>query len=361
MIARWFLPALPSVMVALAVGSMTCGAALAGPKTSGGTYDASPLPIPFLDTSRYSGTPATRPATSPPPRPVLAPLSPAPAPFVPPAAQPVQLHAPAAAPAPQPARPSAPATAQAGAVPVTPLNIEYWKGYGRTVVDLATSPFTADRGTLITAGIVLGGIAGLTQVDDNIKKYTQRHRSKTSNQVADYVRPFGEPLLLGGGTILAYAGGTALGNPKLQETGLLALESLIIAGSLTEGIKRAAGRQRPNQTDDQFLFDGPGGKGKSFPSGHTTHAFSVASVLAEQYDETRYVPALSYAIATLTGLSRINDNKHWASDVAFSAALGYAVGKLVVRNSPFRAGGNAVSVLPYADGNEIGLNLSARF
>lgn len=340
----------------LTVGAVLSGTALAGPKTSGGTYDASPLPIPFLDTSRYSG-PAAPITTTPAPlpsRPILAPIQPASAPLIPAAPQPVQLRAPTT-------RPPTAATAQTGAVSVTPLNTEYWKGYGRTVIDLATSPFTADRGTLIAAGVVLGGIAGLTQLDDNIKKYTQRHRNKTSDQVADYVRPFGEPLLLGGGTILAYAGGTALGNPKLQETGLLALESLIIAGSLTEGIKRVAGRQRPNQTDDQFLFDGPNGKGKSFPSGHATHAFSVASVLAEQYDETRYVPLLSYSVATLTALSRINDNKHWASDVAFSAALGYAVGKLVVRNSPFRAGGNAVTVLPYSDGNEIGLNLSARF
>lgn len=357
MIVRCSFPASWRVLATLAAGSMMCGAALAGPKTSGGTYDASPLPIPFLDTSRYTGTTAPISATPPPPRPVSAPISPTPAPHIPLAPQPVQLRAPTVA----PASPPVPAVAGATPVAVTPLNTEYWKGYGRTVVDLATSPFTAGRGTLIAAGVVLGGIAGLTQLDDNIKKYTQRHRNKTSDQVADYVRPFGEPLLLGGGTILAYAGGTALGNPKLQETGLLALESLIIAGSLTEGIKRVAGRQRPNQTDDQFLFDGPNGKGKSFPSGHATHAFSVASVLAEQYDDTRIVPLLSYSVATLTALSRINDNKHWASDVAFSAALGYAVGKLVVRNSPFHAGGNAVTVLPYSDGNEIGLNLSARF
>ena len=354
MIRSYFRCASLCCLATLIAGWILSGTALAGPKTSGGTYDASPLPIPFLDTSRYSGQ--TLPVQArPAPLPVLAPIQPAPAPYILTPPQPVQLRAPAAAP------PPSATTAQAGAVSVTPLNTEYWKGYGRTVIDLATSPFTADRSTLITAGIVLGGIAGLTQLDDNIKKYTQRHRNKTSDQVADYARPFGEPVLLGGGALLAYAGGTALGNPKLQETGLLAVESLIIAGSLTEGIKRAAGRQRPNQTDDQFLFDGPGGKGKSFPSGHATHAFSVASVLAEQYDETRYVTALSYAIATLTGLSRINDNKHWASDVAFSAALGYAVGKLVVRNSPFRAGGNAVTVLPYSDGNEIGLNLSARF
>jgi hypothetical protein len=349
--------ALPCCLAALIAGSTLPGAALAGPKTSGGTYDASPLPIPFLDTSRYSAPTMPIPA-APAPRQVSAPLPPAPQPISP-APQAVQLRPPP--PVATPAPPPAATNAQAGVVSVTPLNPEYWKGYGRTVVDLATSPFTADRGTLIAAGIVLGGIAGLTHLDDNIKKYTQRHRNKTSDQVADYVRPFGEPILLGGGTLLAFAGGTALGNPKLQETGLLAFESLVIAGSLTEGIKRVAGRQRPNQTDDQFLFDGPGGKGKSFPSGHATHAFSVASVLAEQYDETRYVPALSYTIATLTGLSRINDNKHWASDVAFSAALGYAVGKLVVRNSPFRAGGNAVTVLPYSDGNEIGLNVSARF
>jgi hypothetical protein len=339
------------------------GAALAGPKTSGGTYDAAPLTIPFLDTSRMPGqampaqaAPAAprpaMPAIPAPPQPTAAPM-PLPA-YYPPAPA---LVMPGSTPAPNLA---VPAAASAVTKPVTPLGTDYWKSYATTVVDLVTAPFTADSSTLIKTGLVLGAIAGASALDDNIKRYTQRHRNATSDKVSDAVRPFGEPALLAGGMVLAYAGGTFAGSPKLQETGLLALESLVITAGLTEGIKRVAGRGRPNQTDDQYKFDGPGGAGKSFPSGHASHAFAVASVLAEEYADTRIVPVLAYGVATLTALSRINDNKHWLSDVAFSAALGYAVGKLVVKNSPFREG-NAVSVMPYSDGREIGLNLSAKF
>ncbi|MBM3573549.1 MAG: phosphatase PAP2 family protein [Alphaproteobacteria bacterium] len=243
---------------------------------------------------------------------------------------------------------------------VTPLSVDYAKSYANTVIDLVKSPSTADTGTLVVGGLVLGAIAGATALDANVKRYTQRHRNVSSNKTADVVRPFGEPMLLAGGSALAYAGGLALGDRKLQETGLLSVESLLISAGLTEGIKRAAGRQRPNQTDDQYKFDGIGGKGKSFPSGHTSHAFSVASVLAEQYDETRYVPALSYAITGLTGLSRINDNKHWLSDTMFSAALGYVVGKITVKNSVFREA-TGLSILPYSDGRDVGINLGMKF
>lgn len=266
-----------------------------------------------------------------------------------PAAMPRQAPAPVAA-----------AHATAARKPVSPLNLDYWKSYGTTVVDLAKAPFTADRGTLLTAGVVVGAIAGVSVLDNNIKSYAQRHRNDTSDRVADVGRPLGEPIVLGSLLAFGYAAGTVYGSRRLQETSLLAAESLIITAGLTEGLKRVTSRKRPNQTDDQYAFQGPGGTGKSLPSGHASHAFAVASVLAEQYDETRIVPLLSYLGASLTALSRVNDNKHWMSDVLTSAALGYVVGKLTVKNSAFRET-TGLSVLPYSTGDEVGLNLAVKF
>jgi membrane-associated phospholipid phosphatase len=54
----------------------------------------------------------------------------------------------------------------------------------------------------------------------------------------------------------------------------------------------------------------------------------VASVVAEHLDHPA-ASILGYALAAGVGLSRIHDDRHWASDIVLSAALGTAVGKAV--------------------------------
>lgn len=93
-----------------------------------------------------------------------------------------------------------------------------------------------------------------------------------------------------------------------------------------------AQRDRPNSGASPYRWEGPhlNLKNVSFCSGHTSSAFSIATVFAEQYKDSPYVPAVAYGLATLAGLSRIYDNKHWASDAFVGAALGYFIGKSVV-------------------------------
>ena len=68
----------------------------------------------------------------------------------------------------------------------------------------------------------------------------------------------------------------------------------------------------------------------SFASGHTAIAFSIATVFASQYNHTPVIPILSYTAATMVGLSRLTENKHWSSDVFVGALAGYLCGKRVV-------------------------------
>ena len=62
----------------------------------------------------------------------------------------------------------------------------------------------------------------------------------------------------------------------------------------------------------------------SFPSGHTTTAFAFASVVGAEHGVAWGVPA--YAIATLVGVSRVNDNAHYPHDVIAGATVGIAYG-----------------------------------
>lgn len=92
------------------------------------------------------------------------------------------------------------------------------------------------------------------------------------------------------------------------------------AGLVTTAIKVSAGRFRPHESSDPGRFE-PFSGHDSFPSGHTTMAFSLAAALDA---ETRapWVPAIVYPAATLTAWSRVRDHVHWPSDVVAGAAIG---------------------------------------
>jgi membrane-associated phospholipid phosphatase len=55
-------------------------------------------------------------------------------------------------------------------------------------------------------------------------------------------------------------------------------------------------------------------------------------VIAENYKNHFWVPLVCYGLATMVGLSRLTEDEHWLSDVFVGAVVGYAVGKMVVRN-----------------------------
>jgi membrane-associated phospholipid phosphatase len=105
------------------------------------------------------------------------------------------------------------------------------------------------------------------------------------------------------------------------------LDAAVVAFAYTSVLKVAVGRERPNGQDNQ-----------SFPSGHTANAFALAVVAERHYGWKIGVPA--YALAGLMGASRVNQDKHWVSDVFAGATLGYIAGRTVVRvngRSPARA------------------------
>lgn len=135
--------------------------------------------------------------------------------------------------------------------------------------------------------------------------------------------------------------GVVFKNQKMKTSTLLATQSYIVSAAVQTIGKFLTGRQRPNYlangaTEPSPTFHGPAFASKhgstSFPSGHTTGAFAAATVFAEEYWDYPWVPFVSYGAATLIGLSRITENKHWISDVFAGAGLGYVTGLQVVRN-----------------------------
>jgi len=103
------------------------------------------------------------------------------------------------------------------------------------------------------------------------------------------------------------------------------LISNLISSTITHSLKRITQKERPN------------GSPHSFPSGHTTFAFTNATVLFNEFQETAPVLAYSgYVFATTTGAFRMINNKHWLSDVMVGAGIGILVTELVYHFEPFK-------------------------
>gem|GEM_PF-210320 len=240
------------------------------------------------------------------------------------------------------------------------LNTKYFKGLFSDTGYALTSPWRWNSSDWATASLVAGTTGVFLMLDDEIKSEFQDSRSSTTDDLSEFFEPFGNgaysfPALVG-----FYLYGRFGENEKMERTALLAAESFLVTGLFTTVIKTSTGRHRPSKKNNSSTFDGPSTSNKSFPSGHTSTIFAIATVVANEYEEVPLVTPLSYGIATLAGLSRINDNQHWASDVFFGAALGYFTSKTILRLHSNKKGRH-FTIYPRAGYRSGGLVLSSRF
>jgi undecaprenyl-diphosphatase len=121
-------------------------------------------------------------------------------------------------------------------------------------------------------------------------------------------------------------------NRRIYDTGKTLFVALMTSGIAVQTLKHLIGRARPRVTHD-FLVIGPSLKGgyDSFPSGHTTLAFTLACVLSAYLPRYRMV---FYSFAFITGFVRIEGTSHFPSDVLAGAILGLLIGRFVL----FRSG-----------------------
>ena len=87
-------------------------------------------------------------------------------------------------------------------------------------------------------------------------------------------------------------------------------------------IKEAVARPRPYQAYRTITNGGPSLRDYSFPSGHTTSAFTTATVLAY------FLPAgapLYYILAALVGLTRMVLGVHYPTDVLIGSIIGTVI------------------------------------
>jgi len=239
-------------------------------------------------------------------------------------------------------------------------------GYLKDEAEMWTAPFHLDWKHFVIFSTVLVSAGVLVANDESIYKnfklfQSRNHWVETVSPKVTMLGDWGTDIGIAG---LFFFGGMLLKDRKARDTGLMAWETLLHTGLLSQVVKHLAGRQRPRVEVGIDYWYGPAAFFKrysqgsfsrydSFFSGHTVSAWGLATVIAENYKEHLWVPITCYGLATLVGLSRLIEDDHWFSDVFVGAVIGYAVGKMVVRNKNKR-----LQISPSLSPGGAGLGLS---
>jgi membrane-associated phospholipid phosphatase len=151
--------------------------------------------------------------------------------------------------------------------------------------------------------------------------------------LGDFTGQFG---VLVGASAGVYVVGRATGKQKVSYTGMDLIDSVVLAQALVKIVKVATQRERPDGSDRL-----------SFPSGHSGDTFAFATALERHLGWKGAIPG--YIFSSYVAISRVNDQRHFMSDVVMGSAVGIIAGRTVTRpNRKF-----PVTVVPVPGGGAV--------
>ena len=171
----------------------------------------------------------------------------------------------------------------------------------------------------VKATALIGGVVVASALSDKpADRFVKKHQDSAYLRNWD---KFGKvmPFALVGAAGAAFA----LGDERMQNIGLISMQSVAASTGLALVGKYAVGRARPGEEQGPWSSVG-GGKARSdasFPSGHSAIAFAAVTPFAKEYD----APWL-YGVAAVASAGRVAGRHHWVSDTVAGGILGYAVG-----------------------------------
>ncbi len=154
------------------------------------------------------------------------------------------------------------------------------------------------------------------------------------NSLSDFGNIWGDlrvqaPLALG-----AWGIGSWTDSREMAGLGYDLSRGLLLSYGTTSLLKVSFQRTRPN------------GDNYSFPSGHTAAAFTTAGVVSRRYGG--WAGGITIGLGVLTGMGRMEDMKHYASDVAAGATIGWIIGRNAGREK--QPGGVSWQLVPLGRG-----------
>lgn len=175
------------------------------------------------------------------------------------------------------------------------------------------------RNTLYWLAAGAAASLAIHPADDNLNdRLSNSDSAKTFFKAGKYIGSF--PVLLGT-AVTTYVVGRSRPSRRAQHLGMDLIEATLLSEGFTELIKVSVRRDRPIQDN------GKRASGYAFPSGHAAATFAAATVLQQHLGWKWAVP--TYTIGSYVAMSRLADDRHWASDVMAGAAEGIIIGRSV--------------------------------
>lgn len=242
------------------------------------------------------------------------------------------------------AQTSPPPSPTPAASPTPALEKEFFKNILGDQKAIWTAPVhlhRADAKWMVSWGI--GAMALITTdriTGDEIAEFDGQGKA---SQIISYA---GSTYGVGAVAATFYLVGRKKNDARARETGLLSAEAAVDSLILVTALKGITQRRRPQTGRERSeFFDG----GSSFPSGHSIQAWSVATIVANEYHDHRIVQVAAYGVATAVSLSRFTGRKHYLSDVLVGSALGYGIGRYVYHAHHRKVSGSASPNLEHID------------
>lgn len=219
--------------------------------------------------------------------------------------------------------------------------------FAATIKQELASPVTTDASTYFWSGTAATVFLFLTenQISDPVSHDLSLHR------------PLGDASKIGDlyGQVIPNAAYTLgmLGHSYFAKNEIsgkraeLMFKATLYAGLTATVLKYSVREPRPDNIQEK----------NSFPSGHTTTAFAFASVVAFEHEWYWGAPAL--ALAALTGVSRMNDGRHFLIDVVAGMTIGASYGLGVCYAN--KGQGTNISFAPIIDHQTAGMRLVGNF
>jgi membrane-associated phospholipid phosphatase len=213
--------------------------------------------------------------------------------------------------------------------PTPPPSLErrFFKNIAHDQFSIWTAPFKPHNYEEKWMLPLVLGTAALMTTD----RYTSRWVSNRGGLpvISKDVSWAGKAYVTGGVAAAFYLAGRATHNQRARETGILATEALIDTGIVTHVLKFATQRPRPNVDDRSAeFFDG----GNSFPSGHSSTVWSVATVISYEYKSNPWIRYGSLGLAAAVSASRYSGRNHFLSDIVAGSAIGFLIGRFVYKD-----------------------------
>jgi membrane-associated phospholipid phosphatase len=213
----------------------------------------------------------------------------------------------------------------------------YFKSWLTDTRDIAISPYRWNKYQwIVFSGVVVITAAFFTQ-DARIQIVVEKNQNAFMDNASKYgLERLGSGLYALPAMGLLYGVGAITKNDKARYTALKGIEAFVLANVFSTLMKQLTQRHRPynDNPPNPNIWEGPFHltMNTSFPSGHSTNIFSIATVVATAYKKTIWVPIVCYTLAGLTAASRVYQNDHWFSDVFVGSVLGFAIGKTIMNN-----------------------------